>query len=202
MNFKVQQVDDIVKEVGANIDDDEEKNEITVSGDSSSNSNGVGTESPEKSVSSSDIPKRKNNHDVSPTVNSNIVNKQVRVLNPESPESSDSKASNIKCDYCDVNFKYKQALWRHVQQFHFGKTDLFICKSCDFVFKRKENLQRHLVLKTCLKTLTFKCKNCKMMFNDEKKLKTHVEKNCTKKYFCTTCLKYFKKKKEFLSHGH
>ena len=205
LNFEKKHVDDTASAegVGEFIDHDEPLvDQVSTSlQDEENNEINVTVESPEISVRSSNIPKRalvmfpkvvKYNHDPSPN-----LNKKVKVINPEATDS------NIKCDYCEMSFKYKQTLNRHVKEFHLDKTDLFVCESCNFVFRRKENLQRH-ILKTCLKklNLVYKCKNCKLMFDNEVKLNTHVEKNCTKKYLCITCLKYFKKKKDFLSHDH
>jgi len=119
-------------------------------------------------------------------------NRKIKVLNPE----------ELKCNYCEMVFKYKQNLGRHIKEYHLKKSDEFNCDSCKVVFRRKEHLEAHIASKSCLKSLSHECKNCKKMFSTAEKVKSHVLKNCAKKYFCSLCLGFFMKKKEFLSHNH
>ena len=121
-------------------------------------------------------------------------NKKIKVLNPD----------QFKCNYCEMDFKYKQTLKRHIKEYHLEKSDEFTCDSCKLVFRRKEHKEAHLTSKSCVERLSYdyECKNCKKMFSTAEKLNGHLVKNCTKKYFCSICLKFFMKKKEFLSHNH
>ena len=96
---------------------------------------------------------------------------------------------------------------RHVRECHLNNYDKFICKSCNAVFGRVENLNRHIGSDICslpdeFKDLTFECNKCKKIFNTQDKLKNHEQSHCPNKYFCNYCLKFFKKKKVFLSHDH
>jgi len=190
------QSDQILEEV--------ENNEFNVSVVSSSNSSCVQNTSKSPDIVGSDeypkvcaVMNPINNNDANPTTNHNIMPKKVRVLNPQSSD-------NLKCNYCDMNFMYTQNLWRHIREYHLNNIDEFVCESCRFVFKRKDHLERHRISKVCLKevTLNSECKNCKKMFMNVDQLKRHVQKNCTKKFFCNTCLKFFMKKKDFLYHKH
>ena len=103
------------------------------------------------------------------------------------------------CKYCEKHLASYKSLWRHINEIHLLKRE-FACENCSFVSKRGEHMESH----DCeiYTNLNLDCKRCKMKFNTNSKLETHKAKNCKNKYFCTFCLKFFIKKKEFKSHVH
>ena len=125
--------------------------------------------------------------------------KKVKVINPET-----SKLPLYKCNSCDKKYSVLKTLQRHVREYHLNK---YTCDSCNVEFGRKENLNRHIASQICfvtdeLENLTFKCKKCKKLFLTQEKLNNHEIHNCTKKYFCSICLHFFKKRIDLLSHVH
>ena len=50
-----------------------------------------------------------------------------------------------KCDQCDLCFKLRKSLQRHVNKVHLEET--YDCKTCGETFTRKGNLMRHLITK-------------------------------------------------------
>ena len=133
--------------------------------------------------------------------------KMVKVLLPKSCyRKHPMKSISFKCDYCDKSFNHKGTMLRHVSEVHLAGFQMFVCDKCNSVFSRKDSLDRHHLNNTCVKdivpSLNYECKNCKKAFDSPNKLKEHVRKNCSKKFFCNTCLKFFKLKKDLLSHGH
>ena len=134
-----------------------------------------------------------------------IAVKNVRVLNPVSTISKTSVMANKpNCDYCDRVFTSRKSLTRHIEEYHLRKPNLLNCDFCKVTFRRKEHFENHLKSKGCLKNkgLIFECKFCKNTFSSPEKVKTHMNKNCSKKYFCNICLKFFSKQKDLQSHAH
>ena len=79
-------------------------------------------------------------------------------------------------------------------------TSKLSCEHCSIDFLNKFNLDRHLKSKNCILNLSHQCKNCKARFVSQVKLEIHELKNCPKKYFCSSCLSFFKTKSKYQSH--
>eukprot|EP00092_Neocalanus_flemingeri_P004011 GFUD01004317.1.p1 GENE.GFUD01004317.1~~GFUD01004317.1.p1 ORF type:complete len:280 (+),score=52.03 GFUD01004317.1:44-883(+) len=137
------------------------------------------------------------NSDAIKVVKQNNPTKKMKVLKVvEVPD-------NIKCDACDKLIKFKRNLARHMLLAHQKEvSEKLECEFCNLVFFSRFNLNRHLNSKNCLNNLTAECKECKMRFESEDKLKSHQAKNCSKKYFCSECLTFFKTKKFYQNHSH
>ena len=132
------------------------------------------------------------------------VTKTVKVLNPCSSKSPQLK---FKCDHCDQKYVFKNTLQRHVREFHTENVNKFTCELCNVEFGRKDNLNLHIASKMCVlsedpNNSNLQCNKCKKICITKDKLKNHEMYNCINKYFCTYCLKFFKKKKDFLTHNH
>ena len=98
-------------------------------------------------------------------------------------------------------FQFKKNLPRHMNLAHQNKVPkYFVCEVCTLEFSTPYHLDRHQSSKNCLKNLSYQCKECKKRFVAEEKLKIHKRKNCTKKYFCSECFKFFQSNNSYQNH--
>ena len=134
-------------------------------------------------------------------VKSNV--KKVRVLNlPKDKPDPDF----IKCSMCDIVIKFKKNMLRHLSLVHGVHGDKEVVNDsssyecCENSFSSQYHLDRHTKSKNCSKNLIFECRKCLCKFVTQEKLSIHTTKNCSKKYMCTLCFKFFKSKREFEVH--
>ena len=142
-----------------------------------------------------------NNNTVSSDVHGYLgKEKKMKVHLPQGARKYSCPPDNIKCGLCHKIIKFKRNLAKHMSDFH-ETTEKLCCDHCDKNFSSRFNLDRHLKSKNCLMNSTYECKNCKARFVSVEKLEVHKVKNCPKKYFCFTCLEYFKSKAKFVAHS-
>ena len=128
----------------------------------------------------------------------NTAKKRVRVLNPK--QGPKRLPDNVKCDICGKVISFRRNLARHMSTYHKEAEESFNCLICNSTYNSQYHLDRHTESKNCLRNLKFECRKCKKMFTSAEKLSVHSEKNCNKKFMCTSCFCYFKSKKEYKNH--
>lgn len=126
------------------------------------------------------------------------------------PEPSSSKENNsLNCQYCDIFFKTKLSLLRHLKTHNNNR--YYKCQKCDKCFRSKDELNKH---KTTHKEFKdHKCPYCTRKFGRPESLEMHIQshksnalpikeigkkkKNCQEirikhEHLCSYCRKCFK----------
>merc|ERR1712179_416945 len=94
---------------------------------------------------------------------------------PGSDEQGSGKQS-YKCEECEVTFKHKKSLIRHMRAFHEGVK--YYCDQCDYQATRQEKLVTHK--KSVHDGVIYICDKCSYQTGWRQQLKEHKDRNHSK----------------------
>ncbi|XP_012231015.1 zinc finger protein ZFP2-like isoform X1 [Linepithema humile] len=109
----------------------------------------------------------------------------------------------FKCSHCDLSFKKKSSLERHIIVIHW-KCDSFTCNECDSSFRDKKALNKHRYT-THGDHKIFRCEPCDTYFSRSYHLNRHIMQsgchgNILNTFSCQVCKKVFTRKDNLREH--
>ncbi len=125
----------------------------------------------------------------------------VRLEKHERSHAINTPKRTVKCDHCNLMFKFEHSLNDHIKSFH-DELKVFKCEICNREFSRWFNLQRHTVrnhkdsLVHLRKEVVEKseCQICQQTFTTTESARRHmnlVHNKDAKRFVCDQCGKSF-----------
>ncbi|XP_017883029.1 zinc finger protein 2 homolog isoform X1 [Ceratina calcarata] len=117
--------------------------------------------------------------------------------------SNAHSGGNFSCEYCELSFKKKSSLERHVVVIHW-QADSCTCVDCGQSFRDRKALNKHRYITHADKKI-YKCERCETYFSRMYHLNRHVmhsgcHGNIIKTFSCQVCEKVFTRKDNLRDH--